>query len=236
MEGKGYIGKQMSRNALAAYVKGQKPLSKWTKKEILSSISEIFEYNEKEPEVDFGKLRLQELKDSFLRYTAWHHTGALYNTTNFYEISEALILNFTKEDFVKIVEKRKPRKKSVKNPDADFEKIVSEKADDAFLKLNVVYNSQVLKLKTLDGVVNRFAEGKMDLESTFNSAVEKIIKNDKWKIEQWTNLPNTHWRWEYVYLFVKEPSKYAIKPYGGVVNRRTSIYKKIKDKVSEERQ
>lgn len=37
MEGKGYIGKQMSRNALAAYVKGQKPLSKWTKKEILSS-------------------------------------------------------------------------------------------------------------------------------------------------------------------------------------------------------
>lgn len=236
MEGKGYIGKQMSRNALAAYVKGQKPLSKWTKKEILSSISEIFEYNEKEPEVDFGKLRLQELKDSFLRYTAWHHTGALYNTTNFYEISEALILNFTKEDFVKIVEKRKPRKKSVKNPDADFEKIVSEKADDAFLKLNVVYNSQVLKLKTLDGVVNRFAEGKMDLESTFNSAVEKIIKNDKWKIEQWTNLPNTHWRWEYVYLFVKEPSKYAIKSYGGVVNRRTSIYKKIKDKVSEERQ
>jgi hypothetical protein len=236
MEGKGYIGKQMSRNALAAYVKGQKPLSKWTKKEILSSISEIFEYNEKEPEVDFGKLRLQELKDSFLRYTAWHHTGALYNTTNFYEISEALILNFTKEDFVKIVEKRKPRKKSVKNPDADFEKIVSEKADDAFLKLNVVYNSQVLKLKTLDGVVKRFAEGKMDLESTFNSAVEKIIKNDKWKIEQWTNLPNTHWRWEYVYLFVKEPSKYAIKCYGGVVNRRTSIYKKIKDKVSEERQ
>lgn len=236
MEGKGYIGKQMSRNALAAYVKGQKPLSKWTKKEILSSISEIFEYNEKEPEVDFGKLRLQELKDSFLRYTAWHHTGALYNTTNFYEISEALILNFTKEDFVKIVEKRKPRKKSVKNPDADFEKIVSEKADDAFLKLNVVYNSQVLKLKTLDGVVKRFAEGKMDLESTFNSAVEKIIKNDKWKIEQWTNLPNTHWRWEYVYLFVKEPSKYAIKFYGGVVNRRTSIYKKIKDKVSEERQ
>lgn len=236
MEGKGYVGKKMSRNAIAAYIRGEKPLSKWAKKEMLDNISEIFECNEKEPEIDFSKLTLQELKDNFLRRTAWHHTGAMYNITNFYEVNEKLVMDFTKEDFENAISKRKPRKKSVKNPDADFEKIVSEKTDDAFLKLNVVYNSQVLKLKTLDGVVKRFAEGKMDLESTFNSAVEKIIKNDKWKIEQWTNLPNTHWRWEYVYLFVKEHSKYAIKCYGGVVNRRTSIYKKIKDKVSEERQ
>lgn len=232
-KGRGYIGQQMSRNAASAYSKGEKPLSKWTKSEILKEISEIFDYNENEPEVDFGKLRLQELKDNFLLRTAWHHTGALYNATNFYGISENLVLNFTKEDFAEIIGKREPRKASGKVEKSD--KDIFGKSDETLRKLNVVYNSGVTGLKTLNGLVRKFADDRLELESTFNSAVKQISKQDVDKVRQWSALPDGHWRKEYSDLFFKNPDAYAIKQYGGVINRRTGIYKKIKDKVSEER-
>lgn len=233
--GKGYVGKEMSRNAVTAYSNWEKPISKWTKSEILKEISEIFVYNEIEPEVDFGKLRLQELKDNFLRYTAWHHTGALYNATNFYEISENLVLNFTKEDFAEIVGKREPRKKQPgKTEKSDKDNF--KKADMTFLKLNVIYNSEVTGLKTLNGIVRKFADDRLDLESTFNSAVKRISERDLEKVKQWATLPDGHWRREYSDLFFKNPDAYAIKQYGEQVNRRSGVYKKIKDKVSEERQ
>lgn len=44
----GYNGYSMSNNAVAAYQNGEKPLSKWTKKEILNQISNQIEQGELE--------------------------------------------------------------------------------------------------------------------------------------------------------------------------------------------
>ena len=90
----GYIGCKMSKNAAKAYCRGKKPISKWTKKDILSTISA---YLEEDPQKSqkltlFGKCRLKILKDRVLCTTEWHHTGGYYNMTDFYEVDEYKVL------------------------------------------------------------------------------------------------------------------------------------------------
>lgn len=79
----GYAGYSMSKNAVLAYSEGKKPMSKWTKSEILTSLSVTDEEKKK-----LKKYCLATLRQYFLRYSEWHHTSNHFNCTDFYEIVE----------------------------------------------------------------------------------------------------------------------------------------------------
>lgn len=87
----GYLGQSMSRRAAAAYDGGEKPLSKWTKGDIIARLSEKAE--EEGEELPNGyleglkKVSLENLKTFFLQETSWHHTGKFYNETKFYDVA-----------------------------------------------------------------------------------------------------------------------------------------------------
>lgn len=85
----GYHGYSMSNNAVEAYKSGEKPISKWTKSEILANI---------EKQIQSGIIpgftmnpRLipaSVLKELFLYKSSWHHTSSRYNHTNFYSYND----------------------------------------------------------------------------------------------------------------------------------------------------
>lgn len=83
--GNGYSGYSMSNNAVDAYNRGNKPISKWTKKAILDEIKSIGEeYNLK---FDFERLKkenVSELRETILAKNGYHHTSKHYNVTDFY--------------------------------------------------------------------------------------------------------------------------------------------------------
>lgn len=58
----GYNGYSMSNNAVAAYQDGEKPLSKWTKKEILNRIANQIEQEELELHCSLALLKKLSLK------------------------------------------------------------------------------------------------------------------------------------------------------------------------------
>lgn len=78
----GYNGWSMSNNAVEAYANGEKPLSKWSKADILEAIEE----QEVELNCTMEKLRkipAKVLKLVCLRYSSWHHTSNHFNKTDF---------------------------------------------------------------------------------------------------------------------------------------------------------
>ena len=84
----GYDGYSMSKRAIEAYANGEKPLSKWTKSEILSIIKDSAEeYGIDEEKIEaLSKIKASVLKDKVLRYTSWHHTGSYCKPTDFYSV------------------------------------------------------------------------------------------------------------------------------------------------------
>lgn len=88
----GYHGYSMSNNAVAAYEMGEKPKSKWTKEEILDCVKDVNLRNK------LSRLSVTTLRDNFLFKSSWHHTGKMYNKTEFYMVDEDEINNVTDED------------------------------------------------------------------------------------------------------------------------------------------
>lgn len=85
----GYSGFSMSNNAVEAYESGEKPLSKWTKKEIIDAIEEAVNTGEIELKADFSKIKelpLKALKEICLYQSSWHHTSKHFNKTKFYSL------------------------------------------------------------------------------------------------------------------------------------------------------
>ena len=86
-QGMGYDGWSMSNNARSAYANDKRPLSRWTKSDILDVCENLAKLND--IELDYGKLsklNLFTLKQ-LLVYSEWHHTGKFFNRTDFYEVS-----------------------------------------------------------------------------------------------------------------------------------------------------
>ena len=79
----GYYGYSMSNNAVDSYNSGEKPLSKWSKANILDALSP------EQREAAKG-MSLAALRELFLEYRGWHHTSSHYNRTEFYGIAEEL--------------------------------------------------------------------------------------------------------------------------------------------------
>lgn len=102
----GYCGWSMSVNAKIAYENGEKPFSKWTKKDLLNIIA----HTKKADFVDWKKLNTENLK-SFLSYSSWHHVGKYCSKVDFYEFDYDKLQEFTKEQFNKlIIEQRKNKR------------------------------------------------------------------------------------------------------------------------------
>lgn len=83
----GYDGKSMSNRARAAYDLGEKPMSKWTKDEIIEAILDYLDETEAATAISVDEIKALPawlLRQEFLTYRSWHHTGALYNVTDFY--------------------------------------------------------------------------------------------------------------------------------------------------------
>lgn len=102
----GYFNYSMSNNAVSAYLDGEKPLSKWTKKEIIFRI-------ENECEINFSiekikRIPLAKLKEICLTKSSWHHTSSYYNQTDFYDIDISGVENLTEADLDGFLECKKP--------------------------------------------------------------------------------------------------------------------------------
>jgi hypothetical protein len=104
----GYSGYSMSNRAREAYEDGEKPLSKWTKADIIAAISEIDE----EKANAFKKVKLSTLKNTVLRYSSWHHTSSKCNKTDFYEVSEHVIEEMNIEDIIALAEKKEHKEEN----------------------------------------------------------------------------------------------------------------------------
>ena len=97
----GYHGYSMSNNAVAAYQDGERPLSKWTKADILSLCGE--------KATMLKPLTVKELRDQMLYKSSWHHTSSHYNATDFYSFDEDRLENVTAEDVEYIIAHRAPK-------------------------------------------------------------------------------------------------------------------------------
>lgn len=96
----GYRNFSMSNNAVSAYESGERPFSKWTKKDILEEISQMTAEEELSLNCDFEQLKkvpAQPLKELCLSYSSWHHTSSHFNKTDFYSIDADKIGNLTNE-------------------------------------------------------------------------------------------------------------------------------------------
>ena len=103
----GYYNYSMSNNAKQAYADGEKPLSKWTKSEILDCLpSEKAEIA--------SKLTADELRRFCLRKSSWHHMSLYYNRTDFYEFDEDNADELTAEQIERIIANRLPKVRTAK--------------------------------------------------------------------------------------------------------------------------
>lgn len=116
----GYKGYSMSNNAVAAYESGEKPLSQWTKGDIISEVEKI----SKETDLKFDIANLKKvpssmLKSICLKKTSWHHTSEYYNRTNFYSVDVNFIEALTDKDIKSYWERAKEDKANTKEPAAE---------------------------------------------------------------------------------------------------------------------
>ena len=105
----GYSGFSMSNNAVIAYRNGEKPLSKWTKQEILDNCGD--------KAILLNKLTLMELRDLLLYWCSWHHTSKKYNKTNFYAFDFDKLEDINEEYINNLIKLRVKRKRKLKKVD-----------------------------------------------------------------------------------------------------------------------
>lgn len=105
----GYKGYSMSNNAVSAYEHGEKPISKWTKSELLGlikdSYSDLYDVAKDAP--------LDVLRKIFLIKTSWHHTSSRYNKTDFYSFNN--YVDITEDGIISRINTNKPRAKEDKS-------------------------------------------------------------------------------------------------------------------------
>lgn len=142
----------MSNNAISAYNSGEKPLSKWTKADIVNAFPE-----DKQRFVE--SLTLKELRDNFLAYGGWHHTGKYYNRTEFWYIDEDAIEEITQEKVEQIKSKR--------------EKVEKEK-----VKEKPTYITAKIKYTVWVGKYRNYQKPKEYIEIVRYMSDDKIIKTE----------------------------------------------------------
>ncbi len=103
----GYKNYSMSNNAVAAYENNEKPLSKWTKSDIIEAVQKCIKENEISISFDMEILKkapVKVLRDNLLYRSSWHHTSSMYNKTDFYSINDTAISTLTNERLQSIID------------------------------------------------------------------------------------------------------------------------------------
>ncbi len=180
----------MSRRAAEAYSSGEKPISKWTKSEILTGIEETAWDNDIDIEgIDFSKLTTEELKSKFLRNSSWHHTGSFYNATDFYEISAAAVAETTQEDIERIISGRTRRQlTNAERAEKAMNEKALEEAKEVYKKIKFIYDSGVTNYKSANTLFRRYANDDLDLDGLYKKAVKKTGRaEDAYKLERVSN-------------------------------------------------
>jgi len=195
----GYIGKSMSVRAEKAYQLGEKPLSKWTKKEIIEEVEEIVE----EMEINnfsmdnFKKLHLTTLKTYILKHSGWHHTGALYNATNFYEININYLNTLTDDDILVLIEDQKKPKRPAEEIRAEKAKREQRKLDRELREERMKLFKYQKKYKSENGFLNAITDKRINEKELKVLRQEKITEKRKELGRLWEKqLPKDHWNWK----------------------------------------
>lgn len=95
---------------VAAYEKGEKPLSKWLKRDIIYCIEECINDNEFDVSFDrklLNKIPVKILKKVFLCESSWHHTSSFCNETNFYSIDVDEVEKINNEYLIQLASRSK---------------------------------------------------------------------------------------------------------------------------------
>lgn len=128
---KGYHGYSMSKRAASAYINGEKPLSRWTKKTIIDAISEWEESNNRLMTVDVNKMTRDDLIESYIRYSSWHHTSKMINVTEFYQLSDMLLTADSREMTAEEIKSRDDMISSQIKAEEEAEKRIREDLENA---------------------------------------------------------------------------------------------------------
>lgn len=122
----GYSGYSMSNRAVDAYEDGEMPLSKWTKKMIISEVVEHEHFTEEE----LKKYPKKVLAEYFLFESSWHHTSKFCNATDFYSIDE----DIAKEGSIEELEEINKRYTLERKPKKEIKKLEARKAHITYLE------------------------------------------------------------------------------------------------------
>lgn len=237
--GKGYIGQSMSVNAHNAYLEGEKPISKWSKKEIIETAEYELD-DDKFKELGLDRLTKGELQDLILQKTGWHHTGAHYNKTDFYGLNIDKLKQITKGDIDRIISNRKkPTLKSDEEKAKEKQKQdIRAEARGVARKLAYIYKSGALNLKKITGVYERWRSGKMDIDEVYEKAISNLIKEYEIKVDKWRKLPPDHWRQDSVKAFEADPRGYVEGIYYDddlEISANSNLFKQIEAEVERRR-
>jgi len=85
--GNGYHGKSQSQNARIARKLGCRPLSGWSKHNLMEEIAAV---NPDRADL-FKAIQEHVLRIYFLKHKGYHHTSCCFNETNFYSLNETLV-------------------------------------------------------------------------------------------------------------------------------------------------
>lgn len=184
----GYNGYSMSNNAVVAYESGEKPLSKWTKPEILETIFDNCEISEEKADL-LRKMTAKELKDAFLKQSSWHHTSKFYNCTNFYSFDFDKIEEISAEKIKCIISSRKKKaKRFSKEIEAEKAAKAARKAEKEAKEEKEHLFKYQSKYKTLSG----FVRSDSDLDGLRKIRLEKIAEKREQLRRNWENQEYTY--------------------------------------------
>ncbi len=116
----GYFGSSMSERAREAYSDGERPLSKWSKCDIIDEVVELSD--NRFTESDLRKFTKQTLAKAFLVNSSWHHTSIFANETDFYKIDEYDVNEATLQDLQNIQNTLKEKKQKTSRQEIKKEK------------------------------------------------------------------------------------------------------------------
>ena len=179
---KGYVGKSMSVRAKKAYENNEMPMSAWTKEDMIDEIESIISFYELELDLAlFRKLTKDQIQNKFMRNSSWHHTGCLFNQTNFYEIKEEWVITMTNEKLEQLIQDRKDyleatKEERAKEKEAREERRIAKQQEKEYEK-ELEKLMEFSKYKTMTNFKKAIEAGRVDLDEL--REMNTVSKNEK---------------------------------------------------------
>lgn len=123
---KGYHCYSMSKRAASAYINGEKPLSRWTKKAIIAAINDWEENNNRLMTVNVDQMTRDDLIERYIMYSSWHHTSKMINATAFYQLSDTFLTADSREMTAEEIKRRDDTISDQINAEEEEEKRIRE--------------------------------------------------------------------------------------------------------------